>query len=49
MAQTRTSTRPQLPRYHGENLEKNLVLADALTAIAAAKGIVDAYIIHRSA
>ena len=37
--QTRTSTRPQLPRYHGENPEKNLALADALAVIAAAKGV----------
>jgi aryl-alcohol dehydrogenase-like predicted oxidoreductase len=39
MMQTRTSTRPQLPRYQGENLEKNLALADALGRIAAAKGV----------
>jgi len=39
MSQTRTSTRPQLPRYQGENLEKNLTLSDALRAVADAKGI----------
>ena len=54
MAQTRTSTRPQLPRYHGENLEKNLALANALGRIAAARGatagqIAIAWVLQRGA
>jgi aryl-alcohol dehydrogenase-like predicted oxidoreductase len=54
MAQTRTSTRASLPRFTGENLEKNLALADALQRVAGAKGvstgqIAIAWVLHRSA
>ena len=38
MQQTRVSTRASLPRYTGENLEKNLAFADALQSVAAEKG-----------
>jgi aryl-alcohol dehydrogenase-like predicted oxidoreductase len=54
MLQTRTSTRAALPRFTGENLEKNLALADALHLVAAAKGvsagqIAIAWVLHRGA
>jgi aryl-alcohol dehydrogenase-like predicted oxidoreductase len=54
MQQTRTSTRAALPRFMGENLEKNLALADALQIVAEAKGasagqIAIAWVLQRGA
>jgi aryl-alcohol dehydrogenase-like predicted oxidoreductase len=54
MSRTRTSTRASLPRFTGDNLEKNLAFADALKGVAETKGvstgqIAIAWVLHRGA